>query len=152
MASLAEKLGDTGRAIKAYRQLLAQDHTAVEPARRLAALATEPDAQAIQVIAYDRVVAIDPFDAQGHTALGRLALANKDAATAIREFKVTLAIGPADKASAHCDLGEGYILAGRLPEAKKEALAALEIAPTFERAQELLLRAIQSGDGAEVRR
>jgi tetratricopeptide (TPR) repeat protein len=143
MAALAEKLGDTARAIKEYQLLLAQDHTAVEPARRLAALATTAE-PAVVAMAYDRVVSIDPFDAQGHTILGRLALQNKDAVTALREFKAALAIGPADRASAHCDLGEGYLLAGRAAEAKKEALAALEIAPTFERAQELLLKAIQS--------
>jgi tetratricopeptide (TPR) repeat protein len=144
MASLAEKLGDTARAIKEYQLLLAQDHTAVEPARRLAALATKSAPPAVLALAYSRVVAIDPFDAQGHTILGRLALETRDAETAMREFKAALAIGPADKASAHCDLGESYLLAGRAADAKKEALAALEIAPTFERAQELLLKSIQS--------
>ena len=29
----------------------------------------------------------------------------------MREFKAALAIGPADRASAHCDLGESYLLA-----------------------------------------
>jgi tetratricopeptide (TPR) repeat protein len=153
MASLAEKLGDTERAVKEYQLLLAQDHTAVEPARRLAALATKPEVPAVLARAYDRVVSIDPFDAQGHTILGRLALKSKDAQTAMREFKAALAIGPADRASAHCDLGESYLLAGRAADAKKEALAALEIAPTFERAQELLLKAIQSDpELAEARR
>jgi hypothetical protein len=33
-------------------------------------------------------------------------------------------------------------MAGLRTEAKKEALAALEIAPSFERAQELLLNAV----------
>jgi tetratricopeptide (TPR) repeat protein len=156
MAALAEKLGDTARAVKEYQALLAQDHTAVEPARRLATLASTPGSSASPaalIVAYDRVVSIDPFDAQGHTALGRLALERKDAQTAMREFKAALAIGPADKASAHCDLGESYLLAKLPAEAKKEALAALEIAPTFERAQELLLKAIQSSeDPGEVRR
>lgn len=153
MASLAEKLGDTERAVKEYQMLLAQDHTAVEPARRLAALASTAQAPAVVALAYERVVSLDPFDAQGHTILGRFALKSGDTETALREFKAALAIGPADKASAHCDLGEGYLLAGRLGEAKKEALAALEIAPTFERAQELLLKSIQSGQGsAEGRR
>jgi hypothetical protein len=35
--------------------------------------------------------------------------------------------------------------AGRTADAKREALAALEIAPTFERAQEILLKAIDGG-------
>lgn len=153
MASLAEKLGDTDRAIQEYQLLLAQDHTAVDPARRLAALATQANNPAVLALAYDRVVSLDPFDAEGHTVLGRLALKNSDTATAVREFKAALAIGPADKASAHCDLGESYLLAGRAAEAKQEALAALEIAPTFERAQELLLNSIQSSpDAAKGRR
>jgi Flp pilus assembly protein TadD len=93
-------------------------------------------------VAHERVVEIDPFDAQAHTGLGRLAIRRKDAAVATREFRVALAIGPADRASAHCDLGESYLLAGRRSDAKREALAALEIAPSFERAQDLLLRSI----------
>lgn len=151
MARLAEKLGDTARAMKEYEALLAQDHTAVEPARRLASLAEKGTAAAPLLLAYDRVVALDPFDAPAHTGLGRLALTNNDAPTAVRELKAALAIGPADRAAAHCDLGEAYLLANQPADAKKEALAALEIAPTFERAQELLLRAIKTAGPERVR-
>ena len=70
------------------------------------------------------------------------------AETAVREFRAALAIGPADKASAHCDLGEAYLLANKPADAKAEALAALEIAPSFDRAQELLLRAIKGAASA----
>jgi tetratricopeptide (TPR) repeat protein len=150
MAALAEKLGDIARAIKEYQALLAQDHTTVEPARKLAALVTKfshPQAPAVLTAAYDRVVAIDPFDPAAHAGLGRLALDNNQVETAVREFKAALAIGPADKAAAHCDLGEAYLRANKPAEAKAQALAALEIAPSFDRAQELLLRAIK-GSGA----
>jgi tetratricopeptide (TPR) repeat protein len=150
MAALAEKLGDTGRAIKEYQALLAADHAAVEPARRLAVLVSKGasgNSPRILADAYDRVVAIDPFDPAAHAGLGRLALDNNQVDTAVREFKAALAIGPADKASAHCDLGEAYLRANKPAEAKAEALAALEIAPSFDRAQELLLRAIK-GTGA----
>ena len=91
------------------------------------------------------IVELDPFDAAGHTGLGRVAMRSRDAGVAMREFKVALVIGPADRASAHCDLAESYLLAGRGADAKREALAALEIAPSFERAQDLLLRAIDGG-------
>ena len=147
MARLAEKLGDTERAMKEYEALLAQDHTAVDPARRLASL-SEQRGGAPLLAAYSRVVDLDPFDAPAHTGLGRFALQNNDAPTAVREFKAALAIGPADRAAAHCDLGEAYLLANQPADAKKEALAALEIAPTFERAQELLLRAIKTAPEA----
>ncbi|HEV3485644.1 MAG TPA: tetratricopeptide repeat protein, partial [Vicinamibacterales bacterium] len=147
MARLAEELGDTPRAIREYRALLAHDHAAIEPARRLAALVTKAGDDEAAAFAYGRIVALDPFDAEGHTGLGRLALKKKDVTTAMREFKSALAIGPADRASAHCDLGETYLLAGQPADAKREALAALEIAPSFERAQELLLQAVERTSG-----
>ncbi len=142
MGGLAEKLGDQPRAISEYKALLANDHTAVDPARRLAALGEKAGDESAKALGYARVVAIDPFDAQAHTGLGRIALARKDAALATREFKAALVIGVADKASAHCDLADAYLLAGSTADAKKEALAALEIAPSFERAQDILLKTI----------
>ncbi len=147
MARLAEKLGDTGRAVREYQALLAQDHTAIEAARRLAALGEKAGDPDVVFQAYERVVSLDPFDAQGHAALGRMALERNDAPAAMRSFRAALALGPADKASAHCDLGESYLLAGRKDDAKREALSALELAPTFERAQDLLLRAINGLNG-----
>jgi len=69
----------------------------------------------------------------------------------VREFKAALALGPADKASAHCDLAEAYLLANQPAEAKAQALAALEIAPSFDRAQDLLLKSIKGSGAAGVR-
>ena len=143
MAQLAEKLGDTPRAMKEYEALLAVDHTNVEAARKLVTLAEEAGDTRLTVLALDRVVSLDPFDAAAHTARGDVALKQRDADTATREFRAALQTGAPDKAAAHCDLGESYLLANRPAEAKKEALAALEIAPSFERAQELLLNAIE---------
>jgi tetratricopeptide (TPR) repeat protein len=151
MAGLAEKLGDVRRAISEYQKLLAHDHAAVEPARRLAALADQAGDEAASTLAYTRIVSLDPFDAQAHTGAGRLALKRGDAVAAAREFRAALVTGAADRAAAHCDLGESYLLAGKSLEAKKEALAALEIAPTFERAQDLLLRAVEKDVGRSDR-
>jgi tetratricopeptide (TPR) repeat protein len=145
MGRLAEQLGDPARAMTEYRALLAVDGTAIDAARRLADLAAKADDQKSLALAHARIVELDPFDSGSHTGLGRLALRSKDPVVATREFKVALAIGPADRASAHCDLAESYLLAGRAADAKREALAALEIAPSFERAQELLLKAIDGG-------
>jgi cellulose synthase operon protein C len=142
MGQLAEKLGDTARAIKEYRALMVNDHTAIEQARRLADLAAKANDQQALAIANERIVELDPFDPSGHTGLGQLALRAKNARVAIREFKVALSIGPPDRASAHCDLAESYLAAGQAADAKREALAALEIAPSYERAQDLLLKAI----------
>jgi tetratricopeptide (TPR) repeat protein len=93
------------------------------------------------------VVAIDPFDSQAQTELGRLALARKDTGTALRAFRSALATRPPDRATAHIDLAEAHIAAGQLDEAKKQALEALEIAPAFERAQDVLLRIVDASGG-----
>ncbi|MEO6213380.1 MAG: tetratricopeptide repeat protein [Vicinamibacterales bacterium] len=151
MAQLAEQLGDDARALKEYRALLEHDHTAVEPARRLATLGDKAGDAAASAIAYERIVGLDPFDPAAHTGLGRIALKKKEAVTAVREFTAALALRPADRASAHCDLGEALLAAGRATEAKREALAALELAPSYERAQDLLLNAIKSPPGGEAR-
>jgi Flp pilus assembly protein TadD len=145
MGRLAEQLGDTSRAIAEYRARLEKENTAIDAARRLAELGAKANDQALISLANERLVELDPFDASGHTGLGRVALRTKTPAVAVREFRVALAIGPPDRASAHCDLAESYLLAGRPADAKREALAALEIAPSFERAQELLLKAIDGG-------
>jgi tetratricopeptide (TPR) repeat protein len=151
MAALAEKLNDRPRSIKEYEALIAADHTNVEAARKMAALAQAAGDERAMGVALTRVVALDPFDASAHTGWGRLALKQRDTAVATREFRAALQTGATDKAAAHCDLGESYLLAGLRAEAKKEALAALEIAPSFERAQELLLNAVGGRDGERGR-
>jgi tetratricopeptide (TPR) repeat protein len=62
----------------------------------------------------------------------------------LREYRALLALDPPDKAAAHLNVASILLELGRKPEAKKEALAALEIAPGFEPAQELLLKTIES--------
>ena len=144
MAQLAEELGDTPRAMKEYEALLAVDHTNVEAARKLVAARGKGRRYPTDVLAPEPR-RLDRSVRRGCAfrcwAVSRLK--QQDAATATREFRAALQAGAPDKAAAHCDLGEGYLLANRPADAKKEALAALEIAPGFERAQELLLNAIE---------
>jgi tetratricopeptide (TPR) repeat protein len=142
MAALAEKLNDRPRALKEYEALIASDHTNVEAARKLWTLAEAAGDDRLMTLAVTRIVSLDPFDAAAHTGWGRIALRKRDAPVATREFRAAIQTGAPDKAAAHCDLGESYMLAGNRAAAKKEALAALEIAPSFERAQELLLNAV----------
>jgi tetratricopeptide (TPR) repeat protein len=151
MAELALELGDEQRALEEYQKLLAHDHTIIEPARKLAALAEKLGKPDVAAFAYERVVSLDPSDGRAHTGLGRLALKRNDPDLAIREFKAALALGPADRAGAHCDLAEAFLAKGARADAKREALAALEIAPAFERAQDLLLKAIDGGSSGEPR-
>ena len=143
IADLAERGGDLRRALRELSSLVADDHVNIEAARKLALLARRlGDGQAAS-LAWSRIVVIDPFDAGAHTALGRIALERQDKALALREFRAALAAGAADPAPAHCDLAEALLVNGEPAEAKREVLAALEIAPTYERAQELLLKIVE---------
>ena len=85
-----------GRA-EALEKLTAQDHTDVDVARQLVGL-LDPQTAA-GAAALQRVVAVDPFDAAAHTALGRMALAADKPPEAIRVFRVALAAGPVDRAA-----------------------------------------------------
>jgi tetratricopeptide (TPR) repeat protein len=142
IAAISLERKDTPRAIQALEALVKVDHTDVESARKLASLIMPLGDLARAGAAYERVVAIDPFDATAQSSLGRLALQRRDAPAAIRSFKVVLAAGPVDRAAAHLDLAEAYVKTRQHSEAKKETLYALEIAPSFERAQELLLKIV----------
>ena len=146
IAAIAEKNDDTPRAIQALDALVRVDHTDIEAARKLARLVAPLGDAARAAAAWERVVALDPFDGHAQASLGRLALQRQDGEAAVRAFRVALATGPVDAAAAHLDLAEAYLLSGQLPEAKRQTLHALEIAPSFEKAQELLLRLV---DGQE---
>jgi tetratricopeptide (TPR) repeat protein len=143
IASLAERAGDFPRALRELKALLGDDHTNLEAARRLVPLARRLGDQAALSLAYDRIVTLDPFDAATHSAYGRLAWERRDTALALREFRAAIDAGPVDPVPAQCDLAEVLLASGERAEAKQAVLAALETAPTYERAQQLLLRIVE---------
>ena len=145
LAAIALEEDDRERAMAHLEAHLEHDHRAVDAARQLAALAEEAGDERRRSRAYELIVELDPFDAEPHQALGRLAMAAGETATAVREFSIALAAGPIDRVSAHVDLADGHLATGDLDAAKREVIAALEIAPTYERAQELLLQIVEAG-------
>ncbi len=143
LARIAQEQGDRERAMRHLESLLEHDETSLEAVRLLAALAEETSDEERLREAYGRLLEIDPFDPIPHQALGRLALAGGRHDVANREFDVALALGPVDRVVAHSDYAESLLAAGDADGARRQALAALEIAPTYERAQELLLEALE---------
>jgi tetratricopeptide (TPR) repeat protein len=147
IAEIAVEKKDRPRAISALTSLVAVDFNNVEDARLLAGMLRQDSVEdpAKLTPIYQRIAAIDPFDAEAHTMLGRFALQRNDADAASREFRTVIALGPVDRAVAYTDLAESYFKGGKRAEAKKQTLNALEIAPSYERAQELLLRIVGGG-------
>ncbi len=146
IATLATTRDDRARAADALERMLSRDDANIEAARQLAGLidATAEPARAAR--AWGRVAELDPFDATASAALGRHALDSRDPGAAARWFRTALAAGPSDRAAAHCDLAESYLATGALPQARRQVLAALEVAPSYARAQDLLLTIV---DGAQ---
>jgi tetratricopeptide (TPR) repeat protein len=147
IAQIATKAGDTARAIRALEEVVKVDSADVESARTLAQLMAKQGEATRAAAVYAIVAELDPFDVQAQLAVGRQAMQQRDAARAVRAFKSALGGGPPDKASAHVELAEAHFMAGQVDDAKRETLAALEIAPAFERAQDLLLKIISAGAG-----
>ena len=147
MAEIALEKQDRTRAMAELQALVGADFDNVEAARQLAKLlgdAGVDDPAKLRPV-YERIVAVDPFDAAAHARLGRLAMQRNEPETASREFRTVLALAPVDRAAAHTDLAESYWKSGKHAEAKKQTLAALEIAPSYERAQDLLLKLVDGG-------
>jgi len=140
IARLALQKKDNDRAQRAFEAVLKLDPSDVDAARQLASLVAVKNNDAATEAAFARVVGIDPFDASSHTIVGRLAMKRKDVPLALRSFRSALAAGPQDRAAAHTDLGEALLATGDRAGAKSQSLEALEIAPSFERAQDLLLK------------
>jgi cellulose synthase operon protein C len=144
MAAIAMEKKDRARAISELTTVVATDFDNLDAARQLSALLRQTnvdDAARLRPV-YERITALDPFDAEAHSTLGRLAMQRNEAAVASREFRTVVALGPVDRAAAYTDLAESYFKEGKRADAKKQTLAALEIAPTYERAQELLLKLV----------
>jgi Flp pilus assembly protein TadD len=141
LAQIAEKDGDVTRARKELRELLTYDHENVGAARHLALLAGKTNATEDQDIGLRLVADLDPFDGDVHSQLGRRELAKSRREAALIEFQAALALNPPNLAEAHTDIGEVLLALGRRDEARREALQALQQAPSYPRAQELLLSA-----------
>lgn len=144
LAQMALERKDPTRAISELEKLLQHANTDLESARLLVKQLEATNApQAKLMAAYERVAQLDPFDAANHSALGRLKMQAGDAKTAVREFRAAVAAGSLDKAAAHTDLAEAYLAMGDKAQARKAVLAAVEVAPGYPRAQELLLKVVQ---------
>jgi tetratricopeptide (TPR) repeat protein len=140
LSEVAERLGDTTQARKELAMLLASDHSNTPAARKLAALAgNNPAAADDRDFALRLIADVDPFDADNHSQLGRRLFAKKSYQTALIEFQAALALGPSNLPEAHTDLGETLFQVGRKEEAKRHVMLALQSAPTYARAQDVLL-------------
>lgn len=90
-------------------------------------------------------------DQELHSWLGELYEQLGEQEEALREYQVWVAMGPVDPAGAYYKLARVYAALGRREDALEQVIRALEIAPGFRQAQELLLKLTEQGNAAERR-
>ena len=94
----------------------------------------------------DRAIQVDPYRTDVHDLKARYADAIGDSQMAVTELEVLLSLEINDPVEAWTDLAEAYLANGQQDEARQNVLSALEIAPSYRRAQQVLLQAVNTGD------
>ncbi len=87
----------------------------------------------------ERMLWIWPYDPATHARLAEAATRAGMAGKAVRERRAIVALGPSDPLAARVGLARALFAAGDRVAARREVLGVLEQAPTYERAQQLLL-------------
>lgn len=143
LADLYWQQGRQAEAVAELEFLTSHNGEALEAALKLTdwQLARKDSANAARALA--RALAIYPYDLKRQRQLGELYLALRQPAKALPAFAAVLGMQPPDRASAYCALAEAYLHLGKRDLARKHARLALEIAADYERAQEILLRAVE---------
>lgn len=95
----------------------------------------------------DRALQVDPYRREVHELRARLASLQNDTALAVLENEVLVTLEVDDPVEARTNLAEAYLNNGDTELAKRNVLSALEIAPSYVRAQKVLLRAVEGASG-----
>ncbi len=143
LADIYLERGDKLKATAELRDLTARNGKDLETLMQLANLCLETKQYAHAISALRKAIYIAPFQSEIHEKLATAHLALGDLNSAIAELQTNLETEPQDMAGAHCDLADALLRAGEKTRAKQSALSALEIAPNYERAQDILLASIE---------
>jgi len=139
LAQLARERGDTTVALTQLAIVTGKNETAWEPNLLEADLRERQGDVAGAMAALERLLWISPYDNSLHDRLATLASRRGAHAVALRERRAVLANAPADPLSARYEFARALAAAGDVAAAKREVLQILEQAPSFEKAQALLL-------------
>jgi len=142
LAEIFEKKGDYKQAADALAARVRYDQNSLPALKALAATRTRLGDRAGAIEALRLSFYVSPFDYAPHMQAGQLNLEERQYAQALSEFQVALALDPPNVAEANYNVASAYHLLGKQPEAKHAVLRALEAAPSYEKAQELLLKIV----------
>lgn len=92
----------------------------------------------------ERAFGVSPYRLDAHLAGADIAKRVGDPALAVREYEVLVELDQNDPVEARTNLAEAYLSNGQVSEARRNILSALEIAPSYQRAQRILLDSVDA--------
>lgn len=140
LATAYEKSGDMDSAIEELQTYERLGGRRPDTLKKLARWLEDEDRRAEAAYTYEGLIYNWPQDEEIHARLGELYLDEGRTDSAMREFKAVLALDPLDRAAAEYNLARAYVKIGDLAKARLHVLQALERAPTFRPALQLLMR------------
>ncbi len=140
LAAIHERKGDKAATMEALEALIKVDENDYAAHKKLAQLKLEQGDKARGLDLLKLGFFINPFDHAQHTTAGTLHFERKENEAALREFQVALGSKPPNLAEAHFNVARAYSVTGKAKEAKRAVLQSLELAPGFDKAQDLLLQ------------
>jgi tetratricopeptide (TPR) repeat protein len=153
LARIYRDRGDDAGAARELREYLAINETDYEARLELGTVEQELGDRAAALKPLEEAIYVYPLDPELHRRMAELYQEQGDRAGLVRARAALVALQPTDMAQALYDLADAQLAAGDPQAARRQVLRALEIAPSFEAAQRLLLKlhASSGAAGAEER-
>jgi tetratricopeptide (TPR) repeat protein len=145
LAKIAFDRGDFRGALDQVQRVTSRNETAWDANLLEADLRSKLADSAGARVPLERMLWISPYDVAIHIRLAELASRAGDHAMALRERRAVVALDPPDPLDARYQLARALTDAGDIAGARKELLGVLEQAPSFEKAQALLLELSKRG-------
>jgi len=140
LAQIYEKRGDKAALADTLDALVKVDENNYDALKKLAQLKLEAGDKTRAIELLRMSFYVNPFEHSAHAMAGGLHLDRNENEQAIREFQVALATNPPNLAESHYNLARAWFASGKTKEARRAVLKSLEAAPSFDKAQELLLK------------
>ena len=152
---LAKIYLDSQRDTEALAQLekwIGQDDSAREPLLEAADIYEKKQDWDSVSRMLDLSVYIHPYDEEIYKRLGKASIEAEKWDLAVAAYQALVGLNTTDPAGAHFDLATALFAAGDRGAAKREVLRSLEIAPSYLKAQQLLLKLKGTSDNGNTDR
>lgn len=146
LSQIYEKQGDRAAQLEQLEILLQNQQHDYGAALLLANAALEGSDTEKAAYYIDRALQIDPYRIDVHELKAGYAGLIGDSQLAVTEYEVLDKLDINDPVEAKTNLAQAYLENGQFDEARQNILNALEIAPSYQRAQQILLRAVDRAE------